>query len=299
METNNIIICGLGALGLTYADKLVNKCNLKILADTTRIQKYKAQKPIFNNKPLELDYISPNEIFQADLIIITTKSTNLDSAIKYIKNYVSKKTIIISLINGISSENKLKTVYPEAQIIRSYFIGHSAMRKNINGTDLFSQDGVGKIVLEHNKELEQFFKKTNIEYEISDDIIYSQWVKLGVNIVLNQLSAIHKKTVGELRLMEDYKSISESLLKEIENVAKEYGINNLDKYYSDVINSINLISDDGKTSMYQDIISKKKTEVDIFSGEIIKLGKKFNIATPINQEIYDKIKAIEEDFSWT
>jgi hypothetical protein len=72
--------------------------------------------------------------------------------------------------------------------------------------------------------------------------------------------------------MENYNSISESLLTEIENVAKECGINNLDKYYLDVIESINLISDEGKTSMYQDIISKKKTEVDIFSGEIRKYG---------------------------
>lgn len=297
MGINNVIICGLGALGLTYANKLIPKCDLKILADKKRINKYKAQKPIFNNKPLNLNYILPDETWDADLIIITTKSIGLDSAIEYIKNFVSEKTIIISLINGISSEGKIKEAYPQAQVLRSYFIGHSAMKSENEGSIKYFQDGIGKIVIEYNKELEAFFKTTEISYEISKDIVYSQWVKLGVNIILNQLSAIHKKTVGELRSMENFNNYRDNLLNEIKEVAYKYGVNKLDKYSSDVIESINLISDDGKTSMYQDIISRRKTEVDIFSGEIIKLGKIYNIKTPVNQEIYDKIKLEEEDFS--
>ena len=49
--------------------------------------------------------------------------------------------------------------------------------------------------------------------------------------------------------------------------------------------------------MYQDVILKKKTEVDIFSGEIIRLGKEFGIKTPYNTDIYNKIKDIEKEFS--
>ena len=71
-----------------------------------------------------------------------TKSTGLNDAIKYIKNFVSEKTIIISLINGISSEEKIKQAFPKAKVLRSYFIGHSAMRE----ASEFKQDGVGKIV---------------------------------------------------------------------------------------------------------------------------------------------------------
>ena len=171
------------------------------------------------------------------------------------------------------------------------------MKSENEGSIQYFQDGIGKIVVEYNKELEAFFKTTEISYEISKDIVYSQWVKLGVNIILNQLSAIHKKTVGELRSMENFNNYRDNLLNEIKEVAYKYGVNKLDKYSSDVIESINLISDDGKTSMYQDIISRRKTEVDIFSGEIIKLGKIYNIKTPVNQEIYDKIKLEEEDFS--
>ena len=176
--------------------------------------------------------------------------------------------------------------------MRSYFIGHSAIREN----DKTTQDGIGKIVFEPNNDLENFFKENHIDYEASDNILYSQWVKLGVNIILNEPSAIYECTVGELRKRDDYLELAQSLLKEVKKVAQKCRITNLENYEKEVLDSANLIADDGKTSMYQDIIAKRKTEVDIFSGEIIKLGKKYGISTPINEKMYNLIKEKEQKY---
>lgn len=293
MEIKDVIICGLGALGLTYANKLKDVCNLYILADEERVQKYKKNSPTFNDKNLKLNYITPDDLIGADLIIIATKSNGLDDAIKYINNFVSENTIIISLINGISSEEKISKVYPEAKVLRSYFIGHSAMRTTIGGERKFYQDGVGKIVFEPYDDLENFFRENNIDYEISNDILYSQWVKLGVNIILNQPSALYEMTVGELRDQKEFLPLAKNLLREVKQVAQLVGIQNLENYENDVLESTNLIADNGKTSMYQDILAKKQTEVDIFSGEIIRLANKYGIQVPYNEEIYNLIKEKE------
>ena len=97
--------------------------------------------------------------------------------------------------------------------------------------------------------------------------------------------------------MQDYIQLSKNLLSEIKQVAQACGINNLENYEKEVLESASLISDDGKTSMYQDVIAKRKTEIEIFSGEIIKFGEKYGIKTPFNKDIYNKIKEIEKDFS--
>ena len=292
MSIKNVIICGLGALGITYANALKDVCNLKILADKERIEKYRQYPPTLNGKALELDFISPEKSWDCDLIIITTKAGGLDSAINYIKNFVVQNTLIISLVNGISSEEKIAAVYGKEKVVRSFFIGHSAMR---NGNNTI-QDGVGKIILEPCQKIEEFFNKNNICYEVSDNIHYSQWVKLGVNIILNEPSAINKMTVGELRKLPEYSNLAQNLLNEIKEIAKKVGIKNIESYEAEVLNSANLIADDGKTSMLQDVLAKRKTEVDIFSGEIIKLGKKYNILTPYNENIYNEIKELEKDF---
>ena len=297
MSIKNVIICGLGALGITYAVKLKDVCNLKILADTSRINKYKKNTPIFNNELIDLNYITPQDSFDADLIIIATKSTGLNSAIEYIKNFITPNTIIISLLNGISSEDKIKKTYPNSKVFRSFFIGHSAIGEiNEDSVRQYSQDGVGKIVFEPTEELENFFSKNNINFEVSNNIIQSQWIKLGVNVILNQLSAINKCTVGELRAKNGYPDLAKNLLIEVDNIAKAQNIE-IENFTEKVLEATALVADDGLTSMYQDVISKKKTEVDIFSGEIIQLGKIYGIKTPYNEEIYSKIKLLERDFS--
>ena len=290
MEIKNVIICGAGALGLTYAYKLKDVCCLKMLADINRVDKYKKNKLYFNNQLLDLDFITPEDSLKADLIIIATKSHGLGLAIKYIKNFLSKNTKIISLINGISSEKEIKLVYPDIRVIRSYYIGHSAVRID----NKISHDGIGKIVIESDLDLERFLKKNNIDYEVSDDIIYSQWLKLGVNIVLNQLTAINECSVGELKKDDKYLLFADNLLEEVCAIAKLAETFDFCNYKKDVFKLINLVADDGKTSMCQDIIAKRKTEVDIFSGEIIHFGEKYGIKTPYNDFVYKKIKQKEK-----
>lgn len=288
-----VIICGLGAVGLTYACKLKNFCELKILADKTRIKKYQQNKPKLNGEEIELSYISPDDSFTADLIIIATKDSGLDDAIEYIKNFVGENTIIFSLLNGVSSEEKIAKVYGKDKILYSYFIGHSAVRVGNSVT----QDGVGKIVFGGNdmntKRLENFFKKCNIDYEIPKDIIYSIWLKFGLNIYLNQSSAIMGLTMGDMKRNPYFANFAKKLIAETRLIAEKSGVKNLENFEKDALNALNLMCDEGKTSMYQDILAKRKTEVDIFAGEILRRGKEYGISTPYNEVVYDMIKILE------
>ena len=161
---NKVLICGLGAVGLTFAVKFRGKCDLKILVDEERFKRYQQNKPVLNGRVQEFEYVLPSNTFTPniftppDLIIIATKAQGLESAIKNIKNFVGKDTIILSLLNGISSEEEIKAVYPEAKVLKSYFIGHSAVRVGNSVT----QDGVGEIVTENSPKLIKILEECGI-----------------------------------------------------------------------------------------------------------------------------------------
>ena len=90
-EIKNVIICGLGAVGSIYAEKIQNypNANLKILVDEQRLKKYLKNPIIMNGRELIFDYVLPTETqFKADLIIIATKYDGLNSAIKNLKNLI-------------------------------------------------------------------------------------------------------------------------------------------------------------------------------------------------------------------
>ena len=313
MEIKKVLICGLGAVGLTYAYKLKNVCELKILADEKRVERYKNNPPIFNGEVVKLDYITPKTAVDCtgiatlvkgmmegfDLIIIATKNDGLDSAIEYIKNFVGKNTIIISLLNGITSEERIAEVYGRDKVLHSYFIGHSCMR---DGNKVI-QDGVQTIVYgspyEQNREkveiLKNFFEKNNIGYSNPEDIIHSQWLKYTFNTYVNQLSAVTRLTFGEmLKMGQQFEDMARNVIKEVILIAQKEGVNHPETLEKEALDCLKMMIPEGKTSMLQDIEAGRKTEVEIFSGEIIKRGKKYGISTPFNLDLYNKIKALEK-----
>lgn len=297
MKIKNVLICGLGAVGVTYANKLKDVCNLFVLADEKRVNKYMKNPLKLNDKVLNFKYVLPSDKKEIDLIIIATKADGLNSAIDYIKNYVGEDTVILSLINGITSEKEIASVYGWEHVLHSYFIGHSAVRQ----CNCVTQDGVGKIVFgspykensEKVKKLAEFFEYNKIDYEIPKDIIYSLWLKFTMNIFSNQPSAIMKLNFGQMKTRE-FKEFAKKIIAEVQKIAQAEGVNGVNKLEADALSALDLMSDDGKTSMLQDILEKRKTEVDIFAGEIIRLGKKHKIETPYNQVMYDMIRVCEE-----
>lgn len=286
-----VVLIGLGAVGLTYAVKLKDKCNLFVLVDKERMRRYTDTPPVFNGKEQKFNYILPTEKFDADLIIIATKSSGLGSAVKSIKNFVSEKTRIISLINGVSSEEKISEAYPKAKVLKSYFIGHSAVRRG----NFVKQDGVGEIVVEQDDFIENFFKKAGINYSVPDDIDYAMWLKFAFNSYANPITAILNMNFGELKKNKKLKEFAKNIIFEVRQIAKKKGIKNTNRLEREAIKSLDKMCDEGMTSMHQDILSRRSTEIDIFAGEIIKLGKKYGIKTPYNQILYDLIKIKEED----
>lgn len=285
-----VILCGLGAVGLTFGMKLKEKSDLRVLVDENRFNRYTVSKPVFNGVEQDFKYILPTDDFDADLIIISTKSNGLDEAILSTKNFVTHKTRIISLINGISSEEKIKQAYPQAIVLKSYFIGHSAVRSGNSVT----QDGTAKIVAEKDELLKEIFEQNHIDYEFPDDIDYSMWLKFTLNLFSNQTSAILKMTFGELKNNKNFIAFAKKITAEVRMIAEKKGIKNLENLEKDSLDALSFMCEDGKTSMLQDILAKRHTESEIFGEEIVRLGKLYNVPTPYNQVLTDLIKIEEE-----
>ncbi len=295
----NIIICGLGAIGSIYAYKISNCSNfdLRILVDNDRLKKYEKTPVIFNNEPLKLKYILPEDTnFKADLVIISTKYNGLKSAIKNLRNFVGENTIVLSLLNGITSEKIIAEEFGDDKILYSYFIGHSAVRKGNKTT----QDGVNTIVFGHpNKnnrnviKVKNFFDVTGINYEIPEDIIHSMWLKFLLNVSSNQTSAVLNLTFGDMQNNPMCMKFIKNIAKEVTEIAKAEGVKGTETFEKEYDRAFLSMSPDGKTSMLQDVLAKRKTEVEIFAQTVVELGKKHNIQTPYNLVLKEMIDIIE------
>lgn len=306
-DLKNILICGIGAIGSIYAEKFQRFCpdNLKILVDEKRLERYRNQRLVFNDKELAFNYVLPsNDDFKADLIIIATKNDGLIEAVNNIENFVKEDTIILSLLNGVTSEEIIAEKYGWDRILFSYFIGHSAIR---TGRSVFHDDvnnivfGSVEGITQNVKKVKDLFDKVEIKHQIPLDIKYSLWLKYMLNVSTNQPSALFRMTFGDMQQNEKLVDFAVSIMKEVQSVAKAEGVHNTENLIEDALKAFSTMSAWGKTSMLQDIEAGRKTEADIFAGTMVELGKKHSIQTPYNQtikELFDVIH-LEQDLKKT
>lgn len=299
-EIKKVILCGLGAIGTIYADKLekFNAENFKVLVDEARLERYKKNPIKFNGRQLNFDYILPSEEnFKADLIILATKFAGLKDAIKNIKNFVKEDTVILSLLNGVTSEDIIADVYGKDKMLYSYFIGHSSVRcgnsvthDDVNTIVFGAENNLGENVVA----VKNFFDKVGINYKIPDDIKRSMWLKFMLNVSANQPTAILRMTFGDMFENTHFMKFAENIMREVQSVAKAEGVRNTETMVDEALKHLKTMTPDGKTSMLQDVEAGRKTEVDMFAGTVIELGKKHGISTPYNKILSEMIGIIEE-----
>lgn len=298
-EIKKVLVCGIGAVGSIYADKIekFTPQNLRVLVDEARLERYKKNPTVFNGRVLDFNYILPNDTsFKADLIIIATKFDGLNDVIKNIKNFVYDDTVILSLLNGVTSEKIIAKTYGREKLLYSYFIGHSAIRDGRNIT----HDDVNTIVygsensndFENVERIQDFFEQAGINYLIPDDIIHSLWLKYMLNVSANQTTAILRMNFGEMLENDKCMDFAINVMKEVQAIAKAEGVRNTESMINETIEHLHTMIPEGKTSMLQDVEAGRKTEVEMFAGTVIKLGKEFGIPTPYNKIIKEIIEII-------
>lgn len=304
-EIEKVLVCGIGAIGSIYANAIneYDSKNLRILVDKKRLENYTQNPKIFNGKPLNFNYILPDATdFKADLIIIATKFDGLNDVIKNMANFVKNDTVIISLLNGVTSEEIISKKYGWKNLPIAYYIGHSAMRDGNNIT----HDGVGTIVFGINdttktseeciERIKKYFDKAKIEYKIPKDMPHAYWLKYMLNVSSNQPSAILRMTFGDMQSNKKFMEFLVKIMKEVQAIAKAEGIKNTDKMIDEALKSFSKMTADGKPSTLQDVEGHRKTEVDMFAGTMIEFGKKHNIPTPYNMVLKDMLEVIQEGY---
>jgi len=302
-EIQKTLICGIGAVGAIYANKIneFNCENLKVLVDKKRLENYTKNPKVFNGKPLQFNYVLPDETgFKADLIIIATKFDGLNDVIKNIENFIKEDTIIISLLNGVTSEEIIAKKYGWKHTLISYFFGHSAMRDG----NKITHDGVGTIVfgvkdpektdIRDIELVREFLDKVGLDYRIPEDMMHAYWLKYMLNVSSNQPSAILRMTFGDMQTNSKFIDLFKNIIREVQEIAEAEGVNNTEIMVDEALEGINKMIPEGKTSMLQDVEAGRKTEVEMFAGTMIELGKKHGIPTPYNRVMKDFIEVIQE-----
>jgi 2-dehydropantoate 2-reductase len=124
-------------------------------------------------------------------------------------------------------------------------------------------------------------------------MIRALWWKFMINVGINQVSAVLRAPYRIFHQSQEARELTEAAMKEVIALARAANIQLSDKDIQDFYPYLFAMSPDGKTSMVQDVEAKRKTEVEMFAGKVIDLGRKRGIPTPVNDTLFRLLRAME------
>lgn len=301
MVERTVVIVGAGAVGASLAGQLVACAANRVLfaARGERLRRLREGALRVNGQALDVGVVSVEAPAEAvDLLILTVKAPQLVEALEDIKGLVGEGTTILSLLNGIESEEQIATVYGWERTLYGYVVGIDATRSGrkvralSRGKFVFGRER-NEVVSERAAMAGEIFERAGVAHEIPVDMMRQLWWKFMVNVGINPLSAILRAPYGVFQECEDARSLMEASIEEVLPLAAAEGVQ---LNHDEVMRWQTILAGldpTGKTSMLQDVEAGRETEVDIFCGAVSRLGRKHDIATPLNDMMGRMICAIE------
>ncbi len=301
-----IAIVGFGSLGALFASLLAPNMpfeNLRIVADSDRVNCYQQQGLLVNGEPLTLNYVTSNESLNsnpspADLVMVCTKFYQLNEVLPLIKSQLGDNTLIVSALNGIASEKVLANAFGGERIVYCVAQQMDAMK---NGSQLIYRDH-GQLVIgamatdsaerARVQQVDALFNQVNFPHSVSDDMPRQLWGKLMLNTGVNQTVALYQGTFATVQQAGEARDMFKAAMREVIAVAHAEGVTLTEEDFKKWLAIMDALDPKGMPSMRQDLKAGRRCELDLFAGTIRELGDKHGIDTPVNDTLYDGISAL-------
>lgn len=302
-EIKRTAIIGMGALGLLYGEHIAGYAGnqtVSFILDDDRFDRYQNRHFTCNGNPLILPMqkSSVKEIF--DLIIVAVKYNSLESALETMKNCVGPDTIIMSVMNGISSEEIIGNRFGPEKMIYTVAQEMDAMRED--GNLHYTKKGVlciGHLPHQNSENLDSvaaYFDQIKMPYRIEENIKYRLWTKWMLNVGINQTCAAMGTNYGQTIAPGKAHDIFISAMEEVIQLSTLEGVNIAPSDIQKWIDIIKTFPPESYPSMAQDRKAHRKSELELFAGTVLRLAEKHNIKTPANQFLYNEIKRLEAEY---
>lgn len=304
-----IVIAGAGAMGSRFGLMLHEAGNQVILIDSWPEHVESINKDglraVHNGveKVIPISAFLPDQVdpdYQADLIILFTKSLGLEVMLKSISGILSSTTNVLCLLNGLGHEEIIKRYVPEENI----FVGSTIWTADLLGPGYVHLNGDGGVIFKNwmpgyeniAKGIVEILDKAGLGAQYSENIMQSIYSKVALNATLNPLCTLLECVPADLGKSPLANEMLRNIISEISAVAAAEGVQ------IDVTESVNFIESKANDrenigqhypSMHQDLIqNNRRTEIDSINGAIASKGRKYGIPTPycdlITQLIHTK-----------
>ncbi|SAK83182.1 2-dehydropantoate 2-reductase [Caballeronia temeraria] len=261
-----------------------NGLRLEIDGDTRAIKNIAAMQPGAADK-------SPH------VLLVFTKSMHTRAALSGIEHLLGETTAVLTLQNGLGNVEAIRDFVPLSNVL----VGVTTWPADLVGPGSVSSHGEGTIRMmsadgERTPKVNAVAEALNsagLNCQIDDNVWAAIWEKVAFNAALNSICAVTGTTVDQLGLLEDSKSLALAVAAEVVSVANASGVSaDLNVCSANIVHAIEQHKGH-KPSMLQDVLARRKTEIEGINGAVVEVARKLNVSVPHTETLAKLVKLID------
>ncbi len=295
-------ILGAGAIGLLWAGKLQKAGHRVSLVMRTpeKLAQYREKGGFsithdgnteFFNSQAELSD-TPDPISH---LLISTKSFAVADAFRSVKQRFTDNVRIWLLHNGMGPQQQLTIENPRLEIWAGSTTDGAFFEQPFGLVRAgVGQTHMGRLSVCGNDRLYQELEDVDAHLQFSDHIENVLWRKLAINCAINPLTALFNCRNGELLKYDDRRAAMAQICKEVDDVTRALGLTLFERKLMEEAWDVAELTGNNHSSMQQDVINNRPTEIDTITGYLCHIADQANIAAPANHLVLDAVRGLSE-----
>ncbi|WP_165173230.1 ketopantoate reductase family protein [Adlercreutzia sp. ZJ242] len=297
-----VSIIGAGCVGSVIATRLcsVEGAEVTLLALGERADRLRSRGLVVNGRRYDIPLLPPGAD-EPDLVVVCVKNYQLERACSELRGWIGPETVILPLLNSISPVPAIREHLPGQRVLYGYISRIDASRDG----ERFEYHIAGDIHFGHAAnagedpfvgEVARLLSEAGFAVSVDADMVRSVWRKWMLNVGANQISALTEADYVQFGRIPDIEKVLRMAMGELLALAQREGVGLRESDVDELVEYLTTYPYPKKTSMLQDVLARRKTEVEAISGEVLRLSEKWGQPCPVNETMYCLIKAKEQAY---
>jgi 2-dehydropantoate 2-reductase len=306
-----IAIVGTGAMGSVYAGLFASAGH-----EVWAIDRWREHVEAMREKGLRVEGASgdrtvrvnattePRDAGPCDLVVLATKAMHVADAAASAKALLGKETPVLSIQNGLGGPDTAASILGKDKVMVGVVGGFGASMRapghaHHNGWELVRLGEFGGPITPRLKKVEELWRGAGFRVKVFDDIDQLVWEKLLCNCAYSGPCAIAEGTIGDVMADPDLSRVSAACATEAFAVALQ---KNIKLGFADPVAYVRDFGSKipkARPSVLLDLLSKRKSEIDVINGSIPRVGRDVGVAAPVNEAITSLVHAKERQLGCT
>ena len=300
-----VTIVGMGALGILYGDRL-SRClgadHVRFLAAGERLERYRREGAWCNGKKCAFQF-SDGTDGEAQLLIFAVKAPALEEAIALAAPCVGEETVVLSVLNGVTSEETLSQAFGPEKVLYAVAQGMDAVREDNRLT--CTQEGTlflgvpEEDYFDRGDKLEavwSLFRQAGVDARKEADILHRMWCKFMLTVGVNQVCMAYACGYGGVQAPGPARDTMIAAMNEARKVGACQGVLVTQKDLREYVAVLDSLNPEAMPSMRQDALAHRPSEVELFAGTVIQLAEFYGMQVPVNRALYQTIQEMETNW---